>query len=125
MTNITKNKITINSIINFIHEAMRNNYKIESYKICYDETYYSFNVSNSENHINFEIKVDGNVIIMSNNGGTLDLNFDLSNRDIIDLETLIEDVRDYREEVCLHLFNNFFSNVENKPASLDDLSDDD
>ena len=121
MTNLTKNKITINDIINFIHEAMRRNMVvfIPTFS-CYN---YTFAIDKGKDLIEFFI---GNekIIITSTDKGYISVNVNINERDSIDLETLILDINEYNEEKVLNNFNNFFNDIVEKPTNIDDLNDD-
>ena len=129
MENITKNKITLHTIIGFIRTAIHKKCYVSGYKSYYysnnkEISYYYFTINNEDKSMIFEIKENGEIYI-SNYNGEITITFNLSERDILDLEALVIDIKEYRENVCLNIFNNFFSDVEDKPTSLNDLDDDD
>ena len=123
MTNLTKNKITISAIINFIHEAMRRNMEvfIPTFS-CYN---YVFAIDKGEDLIQFFIDNEkGKIIITSTDKGYISVNININERDSIDLQTLILDINEYNEEKVLNNFNNFFNDIVEKPTNIDDLNDD-
>ena len=121
MENImTKNKITINSIINFVHKAMACNLPVFS-RFGAD---FGFDIENEKNMITFLIKTNKIEIFTENNGFVVVQN-SLTGRDELDLKALELDIKDYNEEKALKTFNNFFSNTVDKPTTVDDLNDDD
>ena len=123
MTNLTKNKITINAIINFIHEAMRRNMIvfIPTFS-CYK---YTFAVDKGRDLIQFFIdNEEGIIAISSNDKGYTSINININERDSIDLNTLELDIKEYNEEKVLNNFNNFFNDIVEKPTNIDDLNDD-
>ena len=123
MTNLTKNKITINAIINFIHEAMRRNMIvfIPSFS-CYN---YSFAVDKGKDLIKFFVDDENGIIAISSiDRGYISVNININERDSIDLKTLALDIKEYNEEKVLNSFNNFFNDIAEKPTNIDDLNDD-
>lgn len=129
MTNIIKNKITINNIIEFVHKAMHSNKCVKS--ICYnsDIIKWVFTVNDLDftKNIEFEIvQTDNKLYIYGDRGkATLEVTIHLTERDIIDLNVLHLDIKEYRENKALELFNNFFSNESEIPTNIDDLDNDD
>ncbi len=120
---ITKNKITINAIINFVHEAIHHNMEvyIPSFR-CYK---YAFNIDTAKDSIKLFIDDKENkIIISSGDKGHISVDISISARDIIDLEALVLDIKEYNEEKALNCFNNFFNNLVEKPTNIDDLNDD-
>lgn len=128
---ITKNKITINSIIEFVHKAMNNNCDISVNEF----PLLKLNVAGSGNHLEFNIRHDDTDItfIISNEDisiygydkGYVRVSNQLSERDKIDLNTLKLDVEEYNEDKAINLFNDFFNTIPPVPASIDNLDDDD
>ena len=128
MMNLTKNKITINSIIEFVHNAMHHNmYVSKDFYDFEDSQEWHFYVDNGKDYIRHTIKKNPkkDSIIIESHDGTLVLDTTLSDRDILDLNTLNLDIKEYNEEKALSILNNFFTDVEDKPTSVDDLNDDD
>lgn len=120
---MTKNKITINSIINFVHEAMHHNMNITTTS---DKINFVISIDNEEDSIKFYITEKKFINISSLWNGSLHIDdVNLTKRDVIDLETLMEDIKEYRENRIMSFFNNFYSNLEDKPTTVDDLNDDD
>lgn len=127
MMNLTKNKITINSIIEFVHNAMHHNMRvIKNFYDFEDSQEWHFYVDNGKNYIKYIIKktIKGDSIIIESHTGTLVLDITLSDRDILDLNALSLDIKEYGEDKALSEFNNFFSNIEEKPTNIDDLDED-
>lgn len=128
---ITKSKITINSIIEFVHKAMSNNcdISVNAFPLI------KLNSTDSGNHLEFNIRYDDIDItfIISNDAisiygydkGYVRVSNQLSERDKIDLDTLKLDVEEYNEDKAINLFNDFFSTIPPVPASIDNLDDDD
>ena len=127
MMNLTKNKITINSIIEFVHNAMHHNMRVsKDFYDFEDSQEWYFYVDNGKNYIRPIIKktIKGDSIMIESNTGILVLDITLSDRDILDLNSLSLDIKEYREDKTLSEFNNFFSNIEEKPTNIDDLDED-
>ena len=125
--NLTKNKITINSIIEFVHNAMHYNMHVsKDFYHFEDSQEWYFYVDNDKNYIRYIIKktIKGDSIIIESHTGTLVLNTTLSDRDVLDLNALNLDIKEYGEDKALSEFNNFFSNIEEKPTNIDDLDED-
>jgi hypothetical protein len=121
MKNImTKNKISIKDIIDFVHKAM----------VCGFSVYnrygvdFAFDVENTENSITFIIK-SNKIEIYSDNSGLLVVENPMSDREEVDLKALQIDIKEYNEEKALNVFNNFFTNTVDKPTNIDDLNDED
>ena len=127
MMNLTKNKITINSIIEFVHNAMHYNMRvnIDFYDFEDSQEWY-FYIDNGKDYIRHIIKktFKGDSIMIESHTGTLFLDITLSERDVLDLKTLSLDIKEYGEDKALSEFNNFFSNIEEKPTNIDDLDED-
>lgn len=128
MMNLTKNKITINSIIEFVHNAMHHNMGVsKDFYDFKDSQEWYFYVDNGKDYIRHIIKKNPkrDSITIESHDGTLVLDITLSDRDVLDLNTLNLDIKEYNEEKALSILNNFFTDVEDKPTSVDDLNDDD
>lgn len=119
---ITKSKITISNIIEFIHTAMNNNLEVSvSGFITYK---YGFNVVNDNIQIRF-LMDDDCIVISTYDQGYLHIDNHLTERDKLDLEALKLDVKEYNEEKAINLFNDFFNYVPKTPVNIDNLDDDD
>ena len=123
MTNITKNKITINNIIEFVHKAMACNLPVYN-RVDEIEANFGFDIDKSESTIAIVIS-ENNIEIFTQNNGYISIENSLTDRDELDLRTLEIDIKEYNEEKALNILNNFFTDVEDKPTSVDDLNDDD
>lgn len=119
---ITKSKITISNIIEFIHNAMNNNLEVSTSGFI---TYkYGFNVINDDIQIRF-LMDDDCIVISTYDQGYLHIDNHLTERDKLDLEALKLDIKEYNEDKAINLFNDFFSTIPPVPASIDNLDDDD
>ena len=119
---ITKSKITINNIIEFIHTAMNNN--LEVYISGFITYKHEFTVVNDDTQIRFLIS-DNNIVISTSDGGYININNNLTDRDKLDIEALKLDIKEYNEDKAINLFNDFFSYVPQTPVNIDNLDDDD
>lgn len=118
---MTKNKISIKSIIDFVRKAITCDFIIDDRSFGF----YSFDIENNAgNSINFIIK-PGKIEIYSNDYGVLVIDNLLSDRDKVELEALKIDIKEYNEEKALNVFNNFFLNTTDKLTNIDDLNDED
>lgn len=118
---ITKSKITINNIIEFIHTAMNKNLDITEEFTPYK---YGFTIINDDTKIHFFID-DDSIAISTSDHGYVNIEYQLTERDKLDLEALKLDVKEYNEEKALNLFADFFNYIPQTPASIDNLDDDD
>ena len=118
---ITKNKITISNIIEFIHTAMGKNLDVEVSEFPKGTC---CRVSYDDINIYFYI-VDEYFTINGYDKGYLRIPYKLTDRDKIDLQTLALDIKEYNEDKAINLFNDFFNYVPQTPASIDNLDDDD
>lgn len=118
---ITKNKITISNIIEFIHTAMGKNLNIQvaecpegtDYHVSHDDVDIFFYVTNEYFTVNGYDK------------GYLHILYKLTDRDKIDIQALNLDIKEYNEDKAVNLFNDFFNCIPQTPASIDNLDDDD
>lgn len=124
---MTKSKITINSIIEFVHNAMYHDMQVsKDFYDFIDSQEWHFYINDDKNYIRHIIKktFKGDYIIIESHTGTLVLDITLSDRDVLDLNALSLDIKEYGEDKALNEFNNFFSNIEEKPTNIDDLDED-
>ena len=84
---------------------------------------FNFEVNNGEiifiSFFNFD-----NTITINTTHGFCKFEYKLSERDILELDALILSVKEYREDMALSEFNNFFKGTDT-PQSIDNLDDDD
>ena len=118
---ITKNKITINSIIGFIHDAMGKNLDVEVSELPKGTDYH---VSHDDIDIYFYI-TNEYFTINGYDRGYLHIEYNLTDRDKLDIQALNLDIKEYREDKAINLFNDFFNCIPSAPASIDNLDDDD
>lgn len=121
MNTITKNKISINNIIGFIHDAMGKNLDVEvseypkgtDYHVSHDDIDIYFYITNEYFTIN------------GYDRGYLQIEYNLTDRDKLNIQALNLDIKEYREDKAINLFNDFFNCIPQTPASIDNLDDDD
>jgi hypothetical protein len=118
---ITKNKISINNIIEFIYTAIGKNLDVEVTELPKGTEYH---VSHDDIDIYFHI-TDEYFIITGYDRGFLHIPYKLTDRDKIDIQVLNLDIKEYNEEKAINLFNDFFNCIPQTPASIDNLDDDD
>lgn len=121
MNTITKNKISINNIIGFIHDAMGKNLDVEVSELPNGTDY---NVSHDDIDICFYI-TDEYFSIGGYDRGYLRISHNLTDRDKLNIQALNLDIKEYREDKAIDLFNDFFNCIPQTPASIDNLDDDD
>ena len=118
---ITKSKITISSIIEFIHTAMGKNLDVEVSELPKGTDYH---VSHDDIDIYFYV-TDEYFNINGYDRGYLHIPYKLTDRDKIDIQALNLDIKEYNEDKAINLFNDFFNFIPQTPASIDNLDDDD
>ena len=121
---ITKSKITISNIIEFIHTAINNNLEVSIARFVTYTFKYEFSVTNGDILIRF-LMSDDCIVISTYDSGYLHIDYHLTERDKLDLEALKLDVKEYNEDKAINLFNDFFNCIPQTPASIDNLDDDD
>lgn len=118
---ITKSKITISNIIEFIHTAMGKNLDIQVAEYPKGTDYH---VSHDDIDIYFYI-ADEFFTVNGYDRGYLHISYKLTDRDKIDIQALNLDIKEYNEDKAINLFNDFFNFIPQTPASIDNLDDDD
>lgn len=118
---ITKSKITISNIIEFIHTAMNNNLDVTIAEYPKSTDY---RVSHNDIDIFFYI-TDEYFTINGYDKGYLHISYKLTDRDKLDIKALNLDIKEYNEEKAINLFNDFFNYVPRTPVNIDNLDDDD
>ena len=121
MNMITKNKISISNIIGFIHDAMGKNLDVEVSELPKGTDYH---VSHDDIDIYFYI-TNEYFTINGYDRGYLHIEYNLTDRDKLDIQALNLDIKEYREDKAINLFNDFFNCIPSTPASIDNLDDDD
>ena len=120
-------KITMNNIIDFVHKAIRKNYRLD----VSDDNIYVFN--KNDDTINFaaiheyrnfkDFSSNENItgiLICNNYGGRIQIN--LTPKDIAKFKLLCEEAKEYSEEILINKFNSFFSEDE---ITINDLDSED
>ena len=118
---ITKNKITISNIIEFIHTAINNNLDVEIAEYPKGTDYH---VSHDDIDIYFYI-TDEFFTVNGYDRGYLHISYKLTDRDKLDIQALNLDIKEYNEDKAINLFNDFFNYVPRTPVNIDNLDDDD
>lgn len=120
----------IEEIKEFIRKAMNKGFNIDgcSYISYYNgdehSNNYDFNI-NSE--INISINSVDNVLVIntSKRNGHFRTDIELTKRDCLELDALILAIEEYREDIAIEEFNNFFKDEDEKPKDINDLDEDD
>lgn len=124
VTNMTT-KSWIEKIIEFVRNAMNEGLSIYKYK---GEDYYNIRIAgnNSLNEILFDITIFEDHICMNTpNSGFVVIEIELSKRDKLELDAVMLSIEEYKEDVAITEFNNFFKKDNNSPTTIDNLDDDD
>ena len=115
--NIKTTMITFNDIVAFIKKAIDKKYAINSYSFGSSDT---FNIEN----FNIEFLCESNLIsIYDNNFSRKTINYNFTERDILDIKNLMLSVKEMNEEKLENKFYNFFNEDDNKPVDINDLDD--
>ena len=124
-------KITIDNIIAFTKEAMKNNINVNSSyfnNISCDEPdnvpsfSYCIGIINDEESISFNI--NSNSICLYTKRGSTGIENILTEREKVNLESLRLDIKEYNKERALSRFETFFNEM-NKLSDIDDLDNED
>lgn len=117
-------KITMNDIIDFVHKAIKKNYRLD----VSDDNMYIFNKNNDV--INFsaiheyrDFSLNENItgiLICNSYGGRIQIN--PTPKDIAKFKLLCEEAKEYSEETLINKFNSFFSEDE---ITINDLDSED
>ena len=114
----------IEEIKEFIRKAMNEGLSIYKYK---DEDHYDIRIirNNSLNEM-FEITIREDHISMSTpNSGFVVIEVELSKRNKLELDAVMLSIEEYKEDVAITEFNNFFKDEDEKPKDINDLDEDD
>ena len=114
----------IEKIIEFVHNAMNEGLSIYKYK---GEDRYDIKIvrNNSLNEA-FDISIFEDHISMNTpNSGFVVIEVELSKRDKLELDAIILSIEEYKEDIAITEFNNFFKKDNNSPTTIDNLDDDD
>lgn len=121
-------KICFKDVITFIEKSIDNNCIISPIK--FSNTDYYFNIRNrdgKEELISIDIDIDHNYFKIDSpeNAGCIKIEYNVTERDHIDLEKVYLDVKEYNEEKVINSFNNFFNEEDSRPTNINSLDDDD
>lgn len=114
----------IEEIINFVLEAISKKLPVAGEKCC-DGTYRFEVIKQIENTTeNITIYLNEEYININTSGrGHIEKGIKLTERNKVDLDSLVLDINEYREKIALDRFYNFLT--INMPPTLDNLDDDD
>lgn len=111
--------ITFNEVIAFIKKAIDKKYDITSYNGGSSDIYFSIE------NFNIEFLCGRNLIILynSNSFPRKTINYNFTERDILNIKSLMLSVKEMNEEKLENKFYNFFNEDDNKPVDINDLDD--
>ena len=113
----------IEKIKEFIRNAMNEGLSIYTYK---REKHYDIRIMRDNSlYKTFDIIIYNDCITISSpNSGFVKIENKLSKRDELELDATILSIEEYKEDMAISEFNNFF-NKDNTPTTIDNLDDDD
>ena len=114
----------IEKIREFVRNAMNEGLSIYKYKNedCYDIRI----VRNNPLHETFDITIrKDRISINTPNSGFIVIEIELSKRDKLELDAVMLSIEEYKEDIAITEFNNFFKKDNNSPTTIDNLDDDD
>lgn len=111
--------ITFNEVIAFIKKAIDKKYDINSYS--YSDNDSSFCFSN-DFYITFFFSRK-QIVLICNSYWTKYIVYDFTERDILNIKSLMLSVKEMNEKKLENKFYNFFNEDDNKPVDINDLDD--
>jgi len=115
----------IEKIKEFIRKAMNEGLRIRAYHTLMGDDsrdYYEIRVFKESSVVEFTVEPTN--LCLDTSKGTACFDLSLSKRDLLELDAMILSIEEYNEDMALSDFNNFFSEDEDKPKSIDNLDDD-
>lgn len=119
---VMNNIITFDNITAFIRKAMKKTLEIEYVDITMGTEY--FQIKNKNDCCIRFLFYQDNIRIFGFNKEDYELEYQLSEREKIELENLKLDIKEYNEKRALILFTNFF-NEDNTEVTINDLDSED
>lgn len=111
----------IEKIKEAIRVAMNRGLFVNGYKDDVDT--FTFYIEEKGIYIYFYEKY---ISICTRHGGYLDINYDLTDRDELELQALVISIKEYRENMAISEFEKFISSdKDNKPKDINDLDNED
>lgn len=115
-------KISINDIIAFTKKAIEKGFILDTWKTLDDEQRYIY-IKKCKNGNSIRFVIDNQSITIDDySPEEYKITHQLEDRERIELDSLVLDIKEYNEKRALNLFNNFF-NEEDKCDSINDLYD--
>lgn len=114
----------IKEIRDFVYKAMDKGLKIKTTKYLFNETYYQIDIIKENSLLSLEISFDNEELHITTDKGYIEIKLNLSERDALELESLILSIKEYNQDMALSEFNNFFKE-EKETHDINELSDDD
>ena len=125
----------IEKIKEFVRKAMNEGYSITANKRERTEYFIYEDAINSDLTIGIEkpkgyiyiyFDFEDNLLhIRAIKGGRKNIKLEYTDRDKLEIEALRLSIEEYREDIALSEFNNFFGDEENKVVNINDLDNDD
>ena len=112
----------IKEIIEFIRNAMNEGLSI--YTSEYDNSYYIRTIRSHSSCETFDFNLYKDCIIISSPTGFVKIKNKLSERDELEIKAIILSIKEYKEDMAISEFENFFRK-DDKPTTIDNLDDDD
>ena len=115
---IMEKKNWIKESIEFIREAMNKGLRISP---SYFDEYSQFNI---DNEIYIAMSFEDNRFGLITPKGKLDIPYEYSERDKLEIKAMYLTVQEYREDMAISEFEHYFK-TDNEPKTVNDLDDDD
>lgn len=122
MMNMMKNNLTVSDIIAFVRKAMENNMDV-SVQQLYGDASKIYIIRKDCVYINITFDIS-TLTIEGGNGEFLEKEYSYTDREVLEINFLELEIKEYQEGRATKLFNNFFI-PNNTPTSIDDLNDND
>jgi hypothetical protein len=119
---MVKNNLTVSDIIAFVHKAMENNMDV-SVQQLYGDASKIYIIRKDCVYINITFDIS-TLTIEGGNGEFLEKEYSYTDREVLEINFLELEIKEYQEGRATKLFNNFFT-PNNTPTSIDDLNDND
>lgn len=115
----------IKEIRDLVYKAMDKGLKIKGDAYPWSEKYYQIDIIKENSSLSLGISVDNGELHITTDKGYIEIKLNLSEREALELESLILSIKEYNQDMAISEFNNFFKEEEAKTPGIDDLNDDD
>jgi hypothetical protein len=99
--------------------------KIKEDAYTLSEKYCQIYIIKENSSLLLEISVDNKELRITTDKGYTKIKLNLSERDVLELESLILSIKEYNQDIAISEFNNFFKEEGAKTPDINDLNDDD